>query len=634
MAKSFRLFVGNIPQGTSEDELRTEFSAYGIVESVEVKTKPNPLSGAADTFGFVSLKTEDRIVSQCIKEFREQKYKGVFLNVSRAKESFLDRLKREREEAEAQKQNKSAVTSTVEQSNDTKPSKAQRAALPTLPSLGQAGESSSSESSESDSDEEEEASKNTSAPNRTLGVGSGSDKKEEPELVKKWNQETYIEHGKLKIIPITGQVKEVIDRSKAHKNRSADGKELSEKARIADEKRKQGLTKLSSAYEQQKLAIKNALSGEGLGSKRKIAFSDDEAEDGSRPGKRKLALFDGDGDGDEDDDGFEGNFKVRKQLSGQEGQKLYEMQTAYQGDNRFRLDDRFLDKDAAKKDDQPKSKKNKIAEKERLKQLEILSNVTGKPIASDKRNEQRNAPQMQRFDPSQRNELEHESSEDNRSKLSTIKQAERRENDYKVTDEKFYKVSDNLTGLLTGASGENNGQGGAGFSLLSMFGKASTAPDDDVESNQQEQYTKGDRPKDSGARFKHESSESEEEPEDNGDQRVPDKTNDDEVAKNIAQRKAGYYSRQGIWKEKFFFLPNDSRFDDGRKFFGVLLSTQNVPQPSGDGKASANGNAERKELAVDDLKKIYKKRRQREGKNMKMKSKLGFKVMNRRNVKK
>ncbi|XP_035772836.1 probable RNA-binding protein CG14230 [Anopheles albimanus] len=633
MAKSFRLFVGNIPQGTSEEELRTEFGAYGVVESVEVKTKANALSGTADTFGFVSLKTEDRIVTQCIKEFREQKYKGVFLNVSRAKESFLDRLKREREEAGAQKQNKNATSSSdepVKLSNDAKPNKAQREELPTLPSLGQADESSSSESSDSDSDEEEEPSNNTSVP----AAGSESVKKQEPELVKKWNQETYIEHGKLKIIPITGQVKEVIDRSKTHKNRSADGKQLSEKARIADEKRKQGLTKLSSAYEQQKLAIKNALSGEGSGSKRKIAFSDDEAEDGSRAGKRKLALFDGDGDGDEEDDGFEGNFKLRKQLSGQEGQKLYEMQTAYQGDNRFRMDDRFLDKDSIKKDDQTKSKKNKIAEKERLKQLEILSSVTGKPIASDKRNEQRNAPQMHRFDPSQRNELDHESSEDNRSKLSTIKQAECRESNYKVTDEKFYKVSDSLTGLLTGASGESNGQGGGGFSLLSMFGKASTAEDDDVESNQRGKYTKEDRPKDSGARFKHESSESEEEPEENGDQRVDDKAHDDEVAKNIAQRKAGYYSRQGIWKEKFFFLPNDSRFDDGRKFFGVLLSTQNVPQPCGDGKAAANGNAERKELAVDDLKKIYKKRRQREGKNMKMKSKLGFKVVNRRNVKK
>ncbi|XP_049536289.1 probable RNA-binding protein CG14230 [Anopheles darlingi] len=644
MAKSFRLFVGNIPQGTSEEELRTEFVAYGVVESVEVKTKPNALSGAADIFGFVSLQTEDRIVSQCIKEFREQKYKGAFLNVSRAKESFLDRLKREREEAGAQKQNKNVTTSSVDpvkQPNDTKSSKATREELPTLPSLRQADESSSSESSDSESDKEEEVeepSKKPTAPNHAPTSGPESNKKQEPELVKKWNQETYIEHGKLKIVSITGQVKEVIDRSKTHKNRSADGKQLSEKARIADEKRKQGLTKLSSAYEQQKLAIKNALSGEGIGSKRKIAFSDDEAEDSTHAGKRKLALFDGDGDGDEGDDGFEGNFRVRKQLSGPEGQKLYEMQTAYQGDNRFRLDDRFLDKYAVKKDDQAKSKKNKITEKERLKQLEILSNVTGKPIAGDKRNEQRNVPQMHRFDPSQRNEQhEHESSEDNRSKLSTIKQAERRENDFKVTDEKFYKVSDNLTGLLTRASGESNGgQDGGGFSLLSMFGKGSpaAAADDDVENNQRDQSTKHDRPKDSGARFKHESSESEEEPEENADRRVDEKTQDDEVAKNIAQRKAGYYSRQGIWKEKFFFLPNDSRFDDGRRFFGVFLSTQNVPKATDDGNAVANGDASRKDHTVDDLKKIYKKRRQREGKNMKMKSKLGFKVMNRRHVKK
>ena len=63
--KSHRLFIGNIPAGTSEQELRQEFSAYGNVEAIEIKTKTNPLNDSVDTFGFVTLQTEDHIVPQC-----------------------------------------------------------------------------------------------------------------------------------------------------------------------------------------------------------------------------------------------------------------------------------------------------------------------------------------------------------------------------------------------------------------------------------------------------------------------------------------------------------------------------------------------------------------------------------------
>ncbi|XP_052867285.1 probable RNA-binding protein CG14230 [Anopheles cruzii] len=623
MMRSHRLFVGNIPAGVSEKELSDEFSAYGIVESVEIKTKPNALSGAVDTFGFLSLSTDDKIVSQCIKEFREQQYRGVYLNVSKAKESFLDRLKREREEAESQKQNALALDPYRKEAEDDKRHSVRTTVqLPTLPSLGKDDETSSSESSEdSASDEEDrEPVRKTSAPI--------APKTPQEELVKKWNQETYIEHGKLKIIPITGQVTEVIDRSKPHQR--SEGKQLSEKARIADEKRKQGLTKLNSAYEQQQLAIKSALSKAGSGSNRKIAFDDDE-EGGQRQSgtKRKLSLF-GTAEEEDDEDGFEGNFKVRKQLSGSNGQELYEMQTAFQGDNRFRLDDRFLERNGneASSKNPPK---DKAADKERLKQLEILSNVTGKPIASEKRNERHNKlPQMQRFDPSQkRGELPAEQ----RLPASEIEKVDPPETDYKVSDERFYTVSDGLVGLLGSSSGKK--ERNEGFSLRTMFGRDSEPSDETTEGGQQYQETQpgkdSERPKDSGARFKHESSESEDEPEASEPVRKDPKVRNRREVDDSDQRKAGYYSRQGIWKENFFFLPNDSRFDEGRQFFALDDNAScNEPPSEGQPEGAENEGSTRQQIS-----KIYKKRRQRVGKTMKMKSKLGIRVAkDRKNAKK
>ncbi|XP_055638378.1 probable RNA-binding protein CG14230 [Toxorhynchites rutilus septentrionalis] len=602
-----RLFVGNIPSGTTEQELRQEFESYGPVEAIDLKSKPNATNvDSLDTFAFINIELDDRTLRSCITEFRQQQYRGVYLNVSKAKESFLDRLKREREEAEAAKQSSGVLNPYKKFDNEPKPVEEAKP-LPVLPTIKKKIESSSSESSSESEDEVPEPVRK--APSQL---------KEEDQLVRKWNQETYIEHGKLKIVPITGQVKEVIEKDKKKKQNV---KDLDEKSRLADEKRKQGLTNLNSAYELQKSAIQAALAG-GISVKRKKIVFDENGSEELGYKKAKISLF-----GNEDDeDGFKANFAVKKELSSntENGQKLFEMQTQFQGDSRFKLDERFLADDGSavgrsKKKMLDKEKAsfvsgdNKANNQERKKQLEILSKVTGKNIQDQNqfRKEEPGGKSMQRFEPPTQNKVKKEKKLTEEDILET-KRAIRPEDSFQVSEDKFYNVSDNLTQALgVGSSG--------GFSLLQMFGKAVSANSDNEE--EAKPQVKSEKPVLKDTRFRYESSASEDE-EDQQEQQVENVNNDLTVAQEDEakkkKKKAGYFSKQGVWKENFFFLPNDARLEEGRKFFVEFAGSV--------GEANTE-----KDTQLQDIRKVFKKRRMRETKIVnQMRAKRGLKLMKRK----
>lgn len=80
MAK--KLFVGNISWGTSEEDFRALFEAYGEVEdSVIIKDK---FSGRSKGFGFVTF-TNDADADKAIEELNDKEIDGRPLVVNEAK---------------------------------------------------------------------------------------------------------------------------------------------------------------------------------------------------------------------------------------------------------------------------------------------------------------------------------------------------------------------------------------------------------------------------------------------------------------------------------------------------------------------------------------------------------------------
>ncbi|KOB75649.1 50kDa lectin [Operophtera brumata] len=97
-----RLFVGNLPENTAESDLRSAFSSYGEITTLDLKTK-TANGNEIKKFAFVSLSGSNYNIEACIKHFTNEDFNGSRLYVTRARESFLERLQREREQAQIKK---------------------------------------------------------------------------------------------------------------------------------------------------------------------------------------------------------------------------------------------------------------------------------------------------------------------------------------------------------------------------------------------------------------------------------------------------------------------------------------------------------------------------------------------------
>ncbi|KAF1470884.1 Nucleolar protein 8, partial [Megadyptes antipodes antipodes] len=102
---SQRLYVGGLGHTVSKAELQERFGKFGHVLDAEIITRKDDQAGnPMKTFAYISVSISDADLRKCMSVLNKTKWKGGTLQIELAKESFLQRLAMEREEAKLQKE--------------------------------------------------------------------------------------------------------------------------------------------------------------------------------------------------------------------------------------------------------------------------------------------------------------------------------------------------------------------------------------------------------------------------------------------------------------------------------------------------------------------------------------------------
>lgn len=166
----------------------------GAVEKVELKQKKSQDSSEVQsTFAFITASFDDRMLQQCLQEFKAEKYRGQFLQVSVARENFLEKLKREREEASQRGVNKASESLNTSAATDV------RGDLPTFSAKIPSDDESSSESSEEDEPVVQKAKSTPSRNNSRFFESEDEDMEVDSTFLKKKSKK-FLENGKVRCI--------------------------------------------------------------------------------------------------------------------------------------------------------------------------------------------------------------------------------------------------------------------------------------------------------------------------------------------------------------------------------------------------------------------------------------------------
>ncbi|XP_073835550.1 probable RNA-binding protein CG14230 [Musca autumnalis] len=541
-----RFFVANLPTNTKEKDLRQLFQDYGEIKNIELKTKENLVDpNDVKVIAFVTLNIGADDANYCLKDLNWQKVHGQQIKVSVAKESFLERLKREREEAKAASDGSQLMTP--------KPV--------------------------------EEQSELLSAPKsnkrKTFDVDAELDDDEIPAdlMITKKRAANSLYNGRI-FIQQSQDVQPIHVIETATKKKNVKTQLVDDKSISADQKRKESLNKMKNQYQQQKTAIQQALQGMDAGKKsKKIKFSDAESdteevkkEPLESVKKSKTNIF-GSDDEEEDD-----NIEFKTLPSGKKGEKLVKMQAHQSLDPRFRIDAKFVEDDEEEEEEGEgeggahKAAGQKDGDNERDWQMNILEQVVGTKIDSGKRSDKDHKnKKMLRYDPSKDEHQKFERSKEEQAAKKT-KQTKTKETTAgttataetpapEVSKEVFYVVKDSLHESLRTR--------GEGFSLLSMFGQNDQLEERDeklkqlgtekilVNNKLDKMFSAAANP------FSYDSS-SESETEDLHDQENSTAKANEQAA---PEAKSKTKNKTKITVESFFIPKTDARLKEGASFF-------------------------------------------------------------------
>ncbi|CAG9563942.1 unnamed protein product [Danaus chrysippus] len=513
MASATRLFVSNLPENIDNNSLKDIFSSYGEVTNFDLKSKPG-VENDKKTFAFVTISASNYNVESCIKYFSNNDFQGHKLYVTRARESFLERLQREREQA----QNKTSENEPTKENNEKVfLNNNQNTHKRKFNDLNETPQSFNGDVNHSN---HYNSMKNNSFENDEKKMSSD---KKRLESIKKKRQEFNAKKNIIK----TGLIS--IDKQQNKKVIFSDNED-----------------DLSTKYDAGVNDVKTS--------------------------KEKPSLFD---DAASDD---EINFDIKEQFEGKKGKKVLDLQSTYKADKRFVLDERFVEDESGSDAEAAHQDENvEIGQAdEKSKQLDILQNLLGVTIKTKQTevvNKTKQKLGMLRFDPSQPEHAKYlapvtekpEQTKKSKKKKKDIEVVEEQPKEtenvvekVEVSKEQFYKITDDLKEAITQPQE---------FSLRSLFAK------DDVQNEENEdedkyiplQTKKKDKVKnplepDEKNPFVYDSSDSE---------------NEEEVLKTTEENdESKKQETKTVWRENLFFTNSDYRLKDGLLFFTKPQETE------------------------------------------------------------
>ncbi|XP_059142461.1 uncharacterized protein LOC131930108 isoform X2 [Physella acuta] len=95
---SKRLFIGGLTSDVSAEEIIERFSRFGKVSNLSLKNRVDETGNHVKSFAHLDLEGDESKIKKCFSTYQNSKWKGSVLKLQYAKESFLDRLARERVE--------------------------------------------------------------------------------------------------------------------------------------------------------------------------------------------------------------------------------------------------------------------------------------------------------------------------------------------------------------------------------------------------------------------------------------------------------------------------------------------------------------------------------------------------------